>query len=453
MDNLKGFMDTPAEWQAAREEKAWGATSSLNGRSSVKTAVTHLLGQVERGVRRRPVAVGDDDSRKQFELLFPNKESSAQGLNKAGLLSALLKHDLQITAGDMDLLFPLIDADNSGRVTLDEIADFLHTQRQSVDEQTRFGTHDPFLRDAAKELRQSRIGDKTNLQEEMIRISIKLRAALGKIMKERSLTAKQLFDVMDKDHGGTVDRAELCVAMQQLPIEISVEEMDIVWPHFELDYFGTISSAEFKRFMKGRELSYKFVQDKFIESRDGRNIFRGRAPKNPSQPPATCASRWRGRSRAAAVRRRKIDTQRQTGWITKAHTPAKLEPSELDQRAELCATRVREKRAADRNILRTTRPLAPRMNSKGRAVTLARQQALQRVKQLRTKVVCELQKDVDMLVGKQDSSVEAMHVAHMLSPRHQEDLRYQRNIRPRSKQEERLGRIMAGANDMAIRCY
>jgi Ca2+-binding EF-hand superfamily protein len=445
-DNLKGFLETPPEWVAARDEHAWGATSTLNGRASVKEAMSHLLGQFERTNRRRSVSVGND-GKIDTNGLFSDEATAAKGQNKAGLLTVLLKHNIQITAADIDLLFPLIDGGSSGLVSLDELVAFSSAQRHSIDKQTRFGAHDSFLHDASNKLRKSRISDKTALQEEMGRIAAKVRAALRKVMAAKKLSARKLFEHMDRDHGGTVDRSELHIAMQELPIEISLDEMDIVWPHFELDYNGTITASEFQRFMKGRELSYTFVQDKFLDNREGRSLFLD-SDKKPAPPvhapPPTTATRWRGRHTAAKARRRKQDAVNESRWVQKRVTPVKLDPQQLEKRVELCAIRARSWEATNRALLRKGRPRPPPTSGMGTA------QAQQRIKFARVRVLSELQQDIDQLVSSQESSVEAMHVANILSPRHQEDMRYRRHIRPRSKQAVRLGRIMAGANDMML---
>jgi hypothetical protein len=78
------------------------------------------------------------------------------------------------------------------------------------------------------------------------------------------MTAKQLFESIDNDGSGEIDRTELTQKLQELGVSIAGDEMNVIWPLFSLDAFGKIGMKEWAIFLSGRDFNFEFVQDRFM---------------------------------------------------------------------------------------------------------------------------------------------------------------------------------------------
>merc|ERR1711939_971589 len=82
------------------------------------------------------------------------------------------------------------------------------------------------------------------------------------------------------------------MAIPTLGIDITQEEMNVIWPLFNLDAFGEINEKDWTKFIAGRDFNFEFFQDRFIEL----SGVEQRAPVPPS------ATRRRSLHKAVAPR-------------------------------------------------------------------------------------------------------------------------------------------------------
>jgi Ca2+-binding EF-hand superfamily protein len=248
---LRGTKIAAAErkdgWAREQEkfEKQFSGSLALNNRSSVQVAVSHILSQMERKLQ----------SKKAITDFFAG--SDGEELDKPEFLRAMLVHGIQVTPRDVDLIFPLVDADGNGTVSIPEFVDYFQNHQGSQrNQQAHLAT---------KKQRQTRIQKKTQLQKHLKRISEYLRAALVAHLEAHKLSADQLFERIDDDGSNTIDRMELTIALQALQINMTQRDVNIVWPLFTLDLFGNIGRKQWLRFIHGRDVSFQFTQDKYLE--------------------------------------------------------------------------------------------------------------------------------------------------------------------------------------------
>jgi Ca2+-binding EF-hand superfamily protein len=235
-----------AREQEKFEKENAGKSLALNNRSSVQVAVSHVLSQMERKIQ----------SKKAIINFFSGTDN--EELDKPGFFKAMLVHGIQVTPRDVDLVFPMVDVDGSGTISIPEFVDFF-LQHSELNERHKAAHL------ATKKQRHDRIQKKTQLQKHLNRISDHLRKAILGYLQEHHLTAEQLFERIDEDGSDSIDRMELTIALQALQINMTQRDVNIVWPLFTLNLFGNIGRKQWVRFMQGRDVSFHFTQDKYLE--------------------------------------------------------------------------------------------------------------------------------------------------------------------------------------------
>jgi Ca2+-binding EF-hand superfamily protein len=207
------------------------------------------------------------------------------GLDKFEFLKRVQGLGIEVSPKDVDLLFPLIDKSGDGIVSVSEFMKFF-SLRKDKKKMTDVARRDSEVNvtEMTQALRKDRIQRKTDLQTSLVEISGRLRTSLLKYMGEEKLNAAMLFQKIDWNDSGSIDRGELTMAIPTLGIDITQEEMNVIWPLFNLDAFGEIKVADWEGFLQGRELNYEFFQDRFVE-------LSGVTPRSIPAPPTSTRSR------------------------------------------------------------------------------------------------------------------------------------------------------------------
>jgi Ca2+-binding EF-hand superfamily protein len=193
------------------------------------------------------------------------------GLNKIEFLQRVRSIGITVNPKDVDLLFPMIDESGDGIVSVKEFMQFFSKKGDRR-------SSDLVVLEMTKVLRKDRIQKKTDLQKNLVEISERLRTSLVKYAAVHKLTTAQLFNKIDWDGSGSIDRTELTMAIPTLGIDISQEQMNVIWPLFNLDAFGEIKAGDWAKFIQGREMNFEFMQDRFVELSGTEQ----RAPRPPS---------------------------------------------------------------------------------------------------------------------------------------------------------------------------
>lgn len=112
------------------------------------------------------------------------------------------------------------------------------------------------------------------------------------------------------------------------------------------------------------------------------------------------------------------------------------------RRCELRVHSAREQEARARR--RQMEEEAERRRRSDEAGALAPELAAQRLRERRTRERQQRESDIDLLIAQQPSSIRAMNIARMLSPRFEERVTFAPSVPRRSRADERVTELLEG---------
>jgi Ca2+-binding EF-hand superfamily protein len=235
-----------------------------NNRTDVGATCASLVAQL-RNVLLKRAGGGKHGSNtvevQQIKDLFAEMDSDHNGeLDKKEFLHGCLNVGIRISPQEINLVWPLFDSDGNGTIDTDELTTFLEDQRTGRRTSTE-------LRGISRQLRKSRIANKSAYSTHLKAIAESVQASMLAIIAKEGITQEELFERLDLDCNTFLDRSEFLGGVRRLGVSLSSDDLDVLWPALSLDADGTVSKHEWGKFLdpKGMESwwSYRMTSDLF----------------------------------------------------------------------------------------------------------------------------------------------------------------------------------------------
>ena len=256
--NLEARVDTletkDAKWllmqqNAGRERKKRITAFQLHDRS-LKHTVDSFRAQIRRVLKQRK-ETDITEAFRDFDL------DSNGSLDRQEFFELVTKIGMKVTPQQIDLVWHAFDTDGNGEIDVEEFTQFLR------DLQT--GRRDSInVKMLSAEARKLRIHEKTEYAQALAETASALRQKFVDYIKDRNVSTKVIFDEFDRNSSGSLDKNEFFYAIKEIGHEITLNQMNIIWPMFNLDVQGSIGLHELEKFLSHSEWSFKFLLDRFM---------------------------------------------------------------------------------------------------------------------------------------------------------------------------------------------
>ena len=259
--NLQAIPDPdwwdPDSWATAQQTTVVDSSESatLRNRGNFRATIVKLTEQI----RSALAATGFDTTAELFQAIDTDSDGC---LDKMELLVGCKSFGVHLAPSEIELIWPIFDADGDGVVSLKEFSDFLEERR--LKHERRSST---VLVAQGKIARNRRIRLKTRYQKDVGGICRRLKQTLTSYMEEKGMTSDELFAQVDLDGGGKIDKLEMMHGLKTSGFIISGEDLNMVWPMFCESVQGKISHVEWTEFVTGKTtFNYKHVLDRHLSN-------------------------------------------------------------------------------------------------------------------------------------------------------------------------------------------
>jgi Ca2+-binding EF-hand superfamily protein len=227
-----------------------------NNRSSVKVAYQKFIQSFRKAINSNP------GSPKQ--VLAEMDEDNNGVIDKTELLLGAHTLGIAITPAEMDMIWPIFGPfDINGAIPVDRFIDSVVANKIKGNRKAQKSSESTMVNLQIGH-RKNRIAKKTQLANTLATLSVTMRLNFVAKMEEMSITCGEAFDLLDTDRGGTIDKQEFHRGLEKLGVGVSDEEIDAIWPLFNLDTSGTITKAEWTKFVTDKVAwSYQLLGDRF----------------------------------------------------------------------------------------------------------------------------------------------------------------------------------------------
>jgi Ca2+-binding EF-hand superfamily protein len=294
--------------------------NSANNRSSVKTAYRKFIAQFKQEVAKK--------NSPAKEVLLDMDEDGNGVLDKREMLLGAHTLGISISPVELEMIWPLLGPfDSSGSIEVGRFLDLITKDGRS--DRRINHARDSAMLSLQKINREDRIENKTKLAATLADLTVEVRTKLLKALGDMSLSCEQAFLLLDTDRGGTIDKQEFYRGLFKLGVKISEKELDGIWPLFNLDESGTITTVEWAKFFNNSMAwSYKLLEDKFSHLIQGASSHSDDTTRKTSQPLAVNLKGRKSttevirRARKSKPKKKKSIEERQQEALEKAHVRA-----------------------------------------------------------------------------------------------------------------------------------
>jgi Ca2+-binding EF-hand superfamily protein len=284
--------------KAKRKVSVAGEQLVLQNRTSVKASIEKLVSQIR-------LRAGDDpnDSKSPIEMFQAFAALSEGELNQSSFLGACTKLGVTITRKEVELIWPVLDADGSGSVfklsfrllprsfhllprsgaiEVDEFEAFLRQAKFSEN----YAERQEMIHEATIQQRKTRIQLRSDYTSMISGKSTVFRDWLHNYKKQHHSSNEDLFRVFDFTGEGLLSLGELAVGLDKLGFDADEDELKLVWPILTRRGETDMTMEDWVKFMTG-ERNWMGVKptDKLVDSvRDDmqKNSVLRAAPSMPS---------------------------------------------------------------------------------------------------------------------------------------------------------------------------
>jgi Ca2+-binding EF-hand superfamily protein len=167
------------------------------------------------------------------------------------VLSTCSKLGIIISQAELKIVWPMFHPNpRTGAVQLNDFAAaFKNAKLAKLNPDASMGLHTNLL-EIGKAQRKIRINQKTQQFEKLGQVTTMLRQYLTKVLKDRSMTPKELFDVVDLDGGNSIAPSEFRAFLRVDGLELSEVQLQVIWPLLCADKTGEMGPKEFTAFIK-----------------------------------------------------------------------------------------------------------------------------------------------------------------------------------------------------------
>jgi len=238
--------------------------ATANNRKDVRATADSLLMQLQNVLIER--AGGGKEGRKeigaqQIKDLFHEMDSNHNGeLDKREFLVGCLNAGINISPPEINLVWPLFDTDGNGFIDTDELSSFLEARRTGRKTSCELSA-------VNEQLRHDRIVNKSAYAARLKATAESLQMSILELLAKERITQEELFSRLDLDDNGTLDRSEFLGGLRRQGIDLSQDDVNVIWPMFSLDSQGVVGKHEWESFLMTKHLencwSYRMTCDLF----------------------------------------------------------------------------------------------------------------------------------------------------------------------------------------------
>jgi Ca2+-binding EF-hand superfamily protein len=245
--NYKEFLDLiGAEQERESRKGRRGQQGSSGDRDELRTIVRAIRRQLE-----DYLGPGFDSSQRLREVFIAIDRNGNKKIDRRELKEAMARLKVDLSVGDIDLLFEKYDTDRSSNIDYREFLELIGSDGGSRGRSPRGSSRDRSGRASSSELK------------EIIRsIRKRLEDYLGPQFHS-SRRLREVFSDIDRNGNNKIDRRELKEAMMKLKVDLSSYEVDQLFEKFDSNGNNNIDYNEFLEMIG-------------TESDEGRDRSRGR---------------------------------------------------------------------------------------------------------------------------------------------------------------------------------
>jgi Ca2+-binding EF-hand superfamily protein len=199
----QGQMELDQLKRATQVAKAGGVNGT--NRSNVKLAVSSLNSQLKTSLKKAVKANGGDHLAAVKSMFAAFDADNDGGIDRGEFMIGCQKFGVGISVSEIDLIWPFVDIDCSGKISFIEIMEFLKDRgsERSSDQKADIARKDL---NATKVLRLTRIKEKTKFRSAMSTLEKDIKQLIRGHMKATGTSCDEVFELFDEDGGGTIDK-------------------------------------------------------------------------------------------------------------------------------------------------------------------------------------------------------------------------------------------------------
>jgi len=224
-------------------------TKQSSATLSVTQTMTNLCTEIKSAMKAEVCKKGpleafrSEDGSDPVREIFSSFDTDGNGvLDCKEMLIACQQLDLDVTEEQLNVVWPMLDADGSGEVDIEEFfAIITHHDVQLESEKKVMTTNQ----------RRKRIQERTDMANYFIEVSNNIRIPVVAHMRETKQSSTDFFRIIDEDGSGDIDKEELLHLLVRLKISVTMNELHLAFAAMDADEDGGISEKEWNKFIKG----------------------------------------------------------------------------------------------------------------------------------------------------------------------------------------------------------